>query len=145
MSNKKIIPKSAVVREDAKTVKMKIHTSDNKPVWRFSTVDANIKSLFKWPKGQQAELDIVSKLHQFDSMLWSSIEGKQHHFLSASSLSPEAKKRLKEIELDDEIEHLFSFHLQGKPRIIAIRHSNVAKLLWYDHEHKVAPSHKKHT
>lgn len=78
-------------------------------------------------------------------MTWADIQGKQHHYLSASSLSKEAVMRLAQIKLDDEIDNLFSFHLKGKPRIIAIKHANVAKLLWYDPEHKVAPSIKKHT
>jgi hypothetical protein len=52
---------------------------------------------------------------------------------------------LEEIKLDDEIENLFSFHIQGEERFIAIRHLNVAKLLWYDPDHQVAPYTKKHT
>lgn len=78
-------------------------------------------------------------------MLWADIQGKQHHYLSTSSLSRQAIKRLIDIKLDDEADNLFSFHLQGKPRIIAIKHGNIAKLLWYDPEHQVAPSTKKHT
>lgn len=117
--------------------------NDGQPVWRFSTVDLN--GPFSWPKGLDDEQAIVSKLHDFDSMRWADIEGKQHHFLSADSLSSEARKRLEAIQKDDDIESLFSFHLQGKPRIIAIRHQNIAKLLWYDPNHEVSPSEKKHT
>ena len=78
-------------------------------------------------------------------MTWIDISGKQHHYLSPSSLSKEAKQRLEELELDDEIDNLFSFHLKGKSRIIAIKHANIAKLFWFDPEHQVAPSKKKHT
>lgn len=140
----KKVPKAAASRKEEKRVKILNHPHiDGKPVWRFSSVDKD--GPFKWPKGEQTELDIVSKLHEFDSMYWSDIEGKRHHFLSEPSISTEAKKRLEEIKLDDEIDQLFSFSLQGKPRIIAIRHTDVAILLWYDPEHHVAPSHKKHT
>lgn len=142
MKNKKV-PPVATGREDKKLVKIKSHETDDRPVWRFSTVDKN--GPFKWPKGENEELKIVGKLHDFDSMSWFSIEGKQHHYLSGDSLSREAKKRLEQIGRDDEIESLFSFHLKGKPRLIAIRYSNVANLLWYDPEHAVAPSRKKHT
>lgn len=142
----KNVPKTAVNRSNEKTVKVQEHTHDSQPVWRFSTVD--LGGPFKWPKNEAVELDIVGKLHQFDSMKWfgpGGIEGATHHLLLSSSLSIEAKKRLEDIKRDDDMENLFSFHLQGKPRIIAIKHSNVAKLLWYDPEHKVAPSSKKHT
>ena len=139
----KQVPPKAVSRKNAKTVKQPPQQHDNRPVWRFSTVDK--AGDFKWPKGQQEELTIVGKLHEFDSMTWSEIEGQQHHYLSPASLSRKAKNRLEEIELEDEVESLFSFHLQGRPRIVAIRHANVAHLLWYDPEHQVAPSQKKHT
>jgi hypothetical protein len=139
----KKLPDNATNHQWGKTVTIKKELYDNQPAWRFSTVDR--EGPFKWPINEQVELEIVNKLHQFDSMLWANIEGKQHHFLSENSLSKEAFKRLQAIKQDDEIDNLFSFHLQGRPRIIAIRHSNIAKLLWYDPEHQVAPSQKKHT
>lgn len=142
----KLVPNSATSRAQKKVLKTsnsQHSTLESQPCWRFSTVDK--QGPFAWPKGQPAESEIVSKLHSFDSMKWSDIQGKQHHFLSVNSLSKEATKRLSEISLDDEIENLFSFHLQGKPRIICVRHNDIALLLWYDPEHKVAPSKKKHT
>lgn len=142
-SKDKKVPQSAIDRKDEKVVKTTAQNFEKRPVWRFSSVDRN--GPFKWPKGEAAELEIVTKLHEFDSMLWSDIEGKQHHFLAEGSLSDVAKRRLQAIHLDDEIDQLFSFHLQGKPRIIVIRHMNIASLLWYDPEHGVAPSTKKHT
>lgn len=130
-------------RADSKMVRGIIHETEGKPVWRFSSVDLN--GPFSWPKNATKELEIVQKLHAFDSMKWRDIEGSDHHFLTAECLSKIAKERLEALQLDDEIDHLFSFHLSGKPRIIAIRHANIAKLLWYDPEHNVAPSTKKHT
>jgi hypothetical protein len=120
-----------------------VSNHDNKPVWRFSTVDRS--GPFAWPKGEEKELEIVVKLHDFDSMTWSDICGREHHQLSPQSLSRLAIEQLEKINKDHEAENLFSFHLAGKPRIIAIRHENVAKLLWYDPDHQVAPSKLKHT
>lgn len=117
--------------------------NDNKPVWRFSTTDK--AGPFPWPKGGMDELKIGVKLHDFDSMTWSDIAGSDHHYLSPESLSKKAIDRLEEIKKDDEAENLFSFHLAGKPRIIAIKHDNIAKLLWYDPDHLVAISKKKNT
>lgn len=91
-------------------------------------------------------MNIIQRLHQFDSMTWMEIlKNGDHHLLSPSSLSEEAKERLLEIQRDDDIEALFSFRMGGKPRFIAIRDRNVANLLWYDPEHGVAPSTLKHT
>lgn len=142
----KSIPKKATGRKQSKTVKTNRSQDDKrneKPCWRFSTVDRG--GPFSWPKGQSEELKIVEKLHQFDSMMWSEILGSEHHYLSPSSLSKKAKERLEELKLDDEIENLVSFHLQGKPRIVCIRHNDLALLLWHDPQHQIAPSSLKHT
>ena len=111
------------------------------PSWRFSTVDRG--GPFARPKGAQAELEIVNKLHDFDSMPWAEIEGRDHHFLEPSSLSKKANVRLIEINRDDEIDSIFSFYLRGVVRLICIRDRNIAKLLWFDTEHQVCPSTKR--
>lgn len=141
----KSIPGNATSRKQEKAVRFQsqAQTVENRPSWRFSTVDR--AGPFAWPKGSEEEAVIVDKLHSFDSMRWEDIQGKQHHYLAPSSLSKEAKNRLEEIQLDDEVENLFSFHLQGQPRIVCIKHNSLAKLLWYDPLHQVAPSKKKHT
>lgn len=142
----KRVPPQATSRDKKKIVrtnKNQHSRKEGRPSWRFSSVDKD--GPFAWPKGEPQEAEIVDKLHSFDSMTWNDIRGKQHHYLSADSISKEAKRRLEEIQLDDEIDNLFSFHLQGKPRIICVRHSDLALLLWYDPEHKVCPSKKKHT
>ena len=142
MSRKKRIPKNIANRPDRKQPRADIPKRDNKPSWRFSTVDRN--GPFAWPIGTARELTIVEKLHSFDSMSWTQISGTNHHAIPINRLSRLAQTRLQEIELDD-IEELFSFHLQGKPRIFCIRDMDIAKLLWYDPEHQVCPSKKKHT
>lgn len=140
---KKKIPKVALSRPESKKVELPKQNYSPKPSWRFSTVDLN--GPFAWPKGKKKESEIICKLHSFDGMLWSDLLGKQHHSLSPSSLSRVAMKRLKEIEMDDELDNLVSLRLQGKPRIICIRDRNIAKLLWFDQNHEVCPSKKKHT
>ena len=138
--NKKI-PLSAISQKGGKFVRIPNALNDMKPSWRFSTADKS--GDFAWPIGQPEELEIVGKLHSFDSMLWSEIEGPDHHYLSTECISPEAWKRLQAIKKDDEVESLFSFHLAGEPRVICIRDRNVAKLLWFDRKHKVCPSTKR--
>ena len=136
------VPNSAVSRTDQRNVRINPAQIDSKPSWRFSTVDKS--GPFAWPIGSQEELEIVAKLHHFDSMQWSDIEGTDHHSIDVDKLSKEAKKRLQQINQDD-IDEVFSFHLKGKPRIICIRDRHIAKLLWFDKEHKVCLSKKKNT
>ncbi len=138
----KSVPQLATQRSDKKEVRSNSALLDSKPSWRFSTVDRN--GPFAWPIGTKQELEIVGKLHSFDSMEWSNIEGPDHHFIDLSKLSIQAKDRLQQIKQDD-IDQVFSLHLQGKPRIICIRDRHIAKLLWFDPEHQVCPSKKKHT
>jgi hypothetical protein len=114
----------------------------DKPSWRFSSVDTD--GPFAWPKGGAKEADIVSKLHNFDSMKWSDIEGDRHHTIKKESLSKEAIKRLEAIGQDD-VDEVFSFALGGRPRIICLRNDGIARLLWFDPDHKVCPSKLKNT
>lgn len=92
MARRKIVASKAISKPDTKKVKGIPQKIDDKPVWRFSTVDKS--GPFAWPKGEVEELTIVGKLHDFDSMTWNEIEGKQHHLLSTSCLSKEALDRL---------------------------------------------------
>jgi hypothetical protein len=138
----KNIPLNATSANDSKKVKSATQSPDRSPSWRFSTVDKG--GMFAWPCNIQTELEIVQKLHGFDSMLWSEIEGKIHHAILKSSLSKEAQKRRDEIKQED-VDEVFSFHLSGKERIFCIRAGGVAKLLWHDPEHQVCLSKKKHT
>lgn len=138
----KHVPKKATNRAEKKVVRIQENVPVNKPSWRFSTVD--LSGPFAWPKGSNTEMEILEKLHQFDSMRWSEIEGSDHHAISIGSLSKEATKRLSEISLDD-VDEVFSFHFSGRPRIIGIRELGVVKLLWWDPNHQVCPSTKKGT
>ncbi|QIN62469.1 hypothetical protein SBC1_24840 [Caballeronia sp. SBC1] len=138
----KAVPGKAVQREDEKRVRAPEQSLSRTPSWRFSTVDLN--GPFAWPKSEQGELDILQKLHGFDSMAWPEIEGPDHHAIDVGKLSGEARKRLEQIGQDD-ISEVFSFHFSGKSRIIGIRDGSAVKLLWWDAEHQVCPSPKKHT
>lgn len=142
MAKNKKIPQSETTRQDKKQLKSSHQKPDPKPSWRFSTVDKG--GQFAWDLDSQTEHEIIEKLRHFDSMEWREIEGKQHHAIAISGLSRAAQQRLTTIKQDD-IDELFSFHLNGKSRIICIRDRHIAKLLWYDPDHKVCPAKKKHT
>jgi len=112
------------------------------PSWRFSTVDK--AGPFAWPSNPDVEKQILQKLGNFDSMFWREIVGSENHSISIHDLSKEAKKRLMDIKQDDVYE-VFSFRCNGRQRIIGIRDNGVVKLLWWDPNHQVCISDKKHT
>ncbi|RKZ46349.1 MAG: hypothetical protein DRR00_24365, partial [Candidatus Parabeggiatoa sp. nov. 3] len=58
--------------------------------------------------------------------------------------NPEVLKRLAEIHQDD-IDELFSLRLSGKERLWGILDNHILKILWWDANHDVWPSKKKHT
>ncbi len=139
---RKHLPAEATRRPDTKQPRIRAVETGGTPSWRFSTVDQS--GPFRWPCGEETEREIVNRLRQFDSMKWPEIEGQDHHSISTDKLSKSAQSRLVEIGQDD-VSEVFSFHFSGKPRIIGIRDRDVVKLLWWDQDHQVCPSPKKHT
>ncbi|MEL6899611.1 MAG: hypothetical protein AAFP07_01565 [Cyanobacteria bacterium J06606_4] len=90
---------------------------------------------------------IREKLGDFESMTWNQIlvDGKKrHHSIRIDQIAKPALKRLREIEQDD-IDRLVSLSLSGKQRVWGILEEGVLRLLWWDPNHKICPSHKKHT
>ena len=89
-------------------------------------------------------LEIREKLRNFESMTWGQIMGPQSHMVSTMSLCKNARERLAQLKLD-ELEELFSLRLSGKERVWGVLEHNILTLLWWDPDHEVCPSLKKHT
>lgn len=64
--------------------------------------------------------------------------------IPAENFSAKAKKRFKEIELDD-YDGLWELRLGGKPRIWGVLRHNIFYLVWWDPKHAVCLSPKQHT
>lgn len=111
--------------------------------WHIGTMD--MKGPFSWKQLRRDDWSfLMEKMASYESMTWQKFTGKRRHPIPTKDLSPEAQKRLKEIEMND-IESVFSMGLEGKPRVIGIRDRHVFKLLWWDPEHKVCLAPKKNT
>lgn len=108
------------------------------PSWQFQLLDFDGPYC---PKSIHTALllDIQEKLKGFESMTWSEIEGKKHHFVTFESLSDTAKHRLRDLGMDD-LESLFSLRVGGLPRIYGPRIGPVMKVLWWDPKHQACPS-----
>ena len=115
----------------------------NKIRWSFSIIDMD--GPFGWSKCSLFDLKKVLKprLSNFETMTWGEIEGTKHHSIPVDGLSKEAQSRLSEIHYNTD--DVFSLALGGTERVIGIRDRDVFKFLWWDPEHKVCPSQKKHT
>jgi hypothetical protein len=117
-----------------------------KPAWRISKME--FSAPFGWHiLDANGIASILEKLANFETMTWKEIlldAKKQNHNVSVDKLIKEAQDRLTEISLDD-LDELTSLHLTGKGRVWGIIDQGVMNLLWWDPEHQVCPSHKKHT
>ena len=71
-------------------------------------------------------------------------EAASNHSTPLSKMSPEAKKRLRELQLDDQ-DKLWSFRITQQRRFWCIKHENIYALLWWDPLHKVYPTKQKLT
>jgi len=114
--------------------------------FRWNTESADLGGEYGWDKVEKDTLlkEVIPKLHDYENMTWGEIEGTESHFVDLDKCSREARKRLKEIELDD-IEQLFSLRMNGKKRILGRRQGSILYLLWWDPEHQVCPSRRRNT
>jgi hypothetical protein len=100
---------------------------------------------FGWSRFDTALLlEIDGKLASFETMTWQAIKQAESHSIAVDAIAKEARDRLAEIRQED-IDEIFSLRVSGKQRIWGILDRNRLKILWWDPEHKVCPSHKKNT
>lgn len=120
-----------------------IKDNEGRISWQFSTME--MTGPFKFcPIRPQTWRKILERLKHLDARTWAEVIGDRDHPIPVELLSPKAKKRLQEIQRDD-IDAIFSFHLEGEPRIVGVRVDNVFQVLWWDPNHEVCPAHLKHT
>jgi len=115
-----------------------------RPAWRFQSIDND--GAYGWANAGHDLIanEIFPKLKDFESMTWQAIERAGSHFINISDITRNAQKRLEEIKQDD-IDQVFSLRLNGTNRIIGIREAHILKILWWDPNHDVCPSHLRNT
>jgi hypothetical protein len=112
--------------------------------WRFSGCDrAGPFAWTKLPHGERFK-EVIDRLHEFEKMNWDQILSTGSHPIDIGDCKKSAKDRLAEIKQDD-IDALMSFRIAGKKRVWCIQDQNIMRVLWWDPEHAVCPSLKKHT
>lgn len=95
-----------------------------------------------------AELrDAGAKLAELEKLTWAEATGGSSARITripTPSLTPDARKRLEELKLDD-FGELYEIRVAGKPRIWGVREEPVFYFLWWDPNHKVCPARLRHT
>lgn len=114
------------------------------PSWKFHLIDK--EGNWGWDNLSPEEIwDILSnKIKDKEHINWSTLKQSGSHNVAVGDFIKEARDRLQEIGQAD-VDELFSLRLTGKQRIWGIRDRYALKILWWDPEHEVCPSPKKHT
>ena len=125
---------------------------DCKIVWCFDSIDRNGKFAFDLERDDFKHKEFIEKVISYSTMTWDEIKKQTHdkaksknHNILIEDLSPDAIDRIRKLRLDEQIDSLFSIAFNNTLRIIGIRENEKFKVLWYDSNHEVCISHKKHT
>lgn len=140
----KKVPKALVIPVESKTPKARITPSDNAcPDYKTEQMDS--KGPWGWNGIDSIQLqEIFQRIFDSQKITWQELRNTGSHYVEKEALCPEAQRRLIEIQKDD-LDQLFSLRVTGRKRIWGIKEGKIFWLLWWDPNHEVCPSHKKHT
>lgn len=132
--------------QEARTPKIGVaaEAGPSKPVWRFFHLDWD----GPWCPSKCKESGVrglLERLAAFESMSWVEIKSGGSHTVGAEGIIKQARDRLTDRKLDEWADHLTSLRITGKERLWGFLRAGVFHALWWDPEHEVYPSKKKHT
>ncbi len=118
----------------------------SRPVWQIGVFDQHGRWGADSVDLEQFWSELYKKLSSYESMTWGQIEidRKRNHSVAVASVTKEARDRLSHLNLDD-VDQLYRFRFDGTSRLWGIRDRELFKLLWWDPNHEICPSNKKHT
>lgn len=127
----------------------KVPRVENQPnrskfTWSFTFFDKDGPFGWKQCDSHEKYLEILEKKGQFEDKSFSELAYQKSHSVSVPDLCKEAQERLAQLKQDD-LDTLFSFRLNNKNRVWCIQDNNIMRVLWWDPDHLVCPSMKKHT
>lgn len=102
----------------------------------------DVKWCEKYDDGSQFP-NVAKCIKHYESMKWQDIFSRDHR-VKLSRLVPAAQKRLISLRLDD-VDELWRFGMNSRKRLWGVRFNAIFYVLWWDPEHAVCPSTKKHT
>ena len=117
------------------------------PSWSFRHADQEM-----WCVREHFCYEILSKLVDYEGMTWNEIlnatggkgsRGTKNHPIEINSLVKTARKRLEELNIVES--SLVSLTVGSKGRLWGWIAEGTMNILWFDPEHEICPSKKKHT
>lgn len=78
-------------------------------------------------------------------MSWQEIFSKGSHVVGVGGIIKDARKRIVDLGKEEWADNLCSLRKSGKQRLWGFYRSGIFHILWWDPEHEVYPSPKKHT
>lgn len=120
-----------------------------KPVWAFNLYRVQES---RWSvECEDFAINCIPKLKHFEGMTWEDIMRQTHdkgkssnHFISIDALCSEAQKILIN-EQYYPTDQLFSLRIDNMRRLIGFLDDGIFCVLWYDQNHEIVKSNKKHT
>lgn len=96
--------------------------------------------------GRKAWPQLLRKMDDWASMRWGEIDNnkKHYHMTGLDGLCSEAVDRLRYLEFADG-DRLACLRFSSTQRLWGVRDADRFRILWWDPEHRVYPSRKKHT
>lgn len=88
--------------------------------------------------------EVIERLQEFENKNWNEVEKSGSHLVEVTKLVKSARDRLLKIHKSD-IYELMSFRITGKNRVWCLWKPHVMEILWWDPNHEICPSLKKHT
>jgi hypothetical protein len=112
--------------------------------WRFSHHDR--EGPFQWSKVfENGDLqEVMIRLASVEGLAEHELAQDGSHPIELHKLCKEAQDRLTHLRHDD-LDTVFSLRISGPKRLYCIHHGNIMRVLWYDPDHQICPSPKKHT
>jgi hypothetical protein len=143
-SKKRKIAKAIINPTESKTPKLGVFFSEScHPDFKAEQMDKD--GPWGWDHFDPSHLqEVFNKIFECQKLTWQDLGNNGSHLVDREDLCPEAQKRLVHMQKED-LDQLFSLRSTGRRRIWGIKEGNILWLLWWDPNHEVCPSHKKHT
>ena len=142
--NNSKIPKAFISPIESKTPKAGAFPTDrHQPEFKAEQMDRD--GQWGWDHFHPSQIqEVFQKIFEYQKLSWQDLRNNGSHFVDREGLCSEAQKRLTQLQKED-LDQLFSLRLTGRKRIWGIKEGNILWLLWWDPNHEVCLSHKKHT
>jgi hypothetical protein len=144
-NRKPIFTETPTTQKVPRGLEKNVNTEITPISWKIGILDK--AGPYSWTSCTQEEFweYIKPRLINYEKMTWQEIfQHDKNHPIKISIIESEAQQRLRELKFDD-IEELVSLGITKLARIWGIKDGSCLKILWWDPNHHVCPSHKKYT